>query len=238
MNIENKILNLIKLKNPDNPLKYVSDIVSPLCIDKLNEYILVCKECPSCDNSKKSIGRGNPRASILVIFDCPKGNMNKDITYPLEGTKELEYFENILDSLGVNKEEIFYINSMNCLPATRINGKTISRTPKKEERDACRTFVNYAISSINPVAILLGGAISLSLFYPKEALASSHGQWLNANGIPAMPIYHPGYFDAVKGKKSKEIIDDLKEQFEEELRSFFKAIQDTYPNNNITNKKL
>ena len=65
--IDEKILTLLKYKNPDDPLKYINDLTKGYCIDKLENKLLECKKCCISDFNAKSINSGNINSGILVI---------------------------------------------------------------------------------------------------------------------------------------------------------------------------
>ena len=119
---EEQILQLVKEDNPANPLSYVHNIVKPLAVNVLNDYILQCNDCNIC-NCVKTIGYGNPNASILIIGESSleENQENKD-NNPINNSCG-ETLKLILKKLAINKDSIFFINSVNCFP-TRERGPT------------------------------------------------------------------------------------------------------------------
>ena len=72
--IRQKIFNIFKKLNLDNPLEFARRILAPLCKDKLSEHITNCKECRTCKNCDKKLPWGNPDANILIINDNATDN--------------------------------------------------------------------------------------------------------------------------------------------------------------------
>ena len=63
-----------------------------------------------------------------------------------------------------------------------------------EEVSACLPFLHAQIEALKPKAILLLGAVALRCLVPGSGgIRKRRGQWLEVQGIPALPTYHPSY---------------------------------------------
>ena len=231
--IEEKILNLVKEANPANPISFVHNIVKPLANEQLNNYILECEDCNIC-NCTKTITKGNPNASIMIIGESSSEEQ--------QGTDSIHPFENpsgallsrALAKLNVNEDEIFYINSVNCFPH-RVNGdKLIKRSPTKTERTNCKAFLDYAIKIVEPLLIIcLGGVATngINEEIGKQNISKIRGEYFNYRGIRVMPTYHPGYFIELdkSGKLDEETIASYQWDFFNDLEKAFNDLNDEYP---------
>lgn len=170
---EGRILEMIKNKNPPNPMQYVKDLVKPYAIDKLNEYIKLCKDCEICKN-KKSYGYGNPNASILVIS-----------SYQHVYVKECKaFFEEMVEYFNGNIEDYYFVNAVSCKPIT--NG--ILRPPCKKEVINCSVFVEQYINIIEPLAIICVNSLATSLFN-KKRFSDNLEEMGVFNQVPVFTIY-------------------------------------------------
>jgi len=233
LNAQEQILNLVYDTDPDNPLQYVRNIVKDYSIQKMNTHIRNCQDCKIC-NGPKSIGIGNPNATVMIIGESisqDQINDNIDEVLPFDN-KAGEMLYKILDDYNVNKDELFIMNAVNCWPKKQIDNDYLTRTPTKKEVLNCSVFVNYAIETIQPQVIILLGNIALNMFR-KDIISKTRGQWFKINGIDTIATYHPGFFLQIEGKKRKEDVDELKWDFYNDLITAFKFIKEKNPNSNI-----
>ena len=137
--------------NSDNPLEYLRQIICPYSHKKLIKHINNCSDCKgACDI--KSLPYGNPDANILII----KGNATEDLEAD-------SFFNELLDESGIDKDDIYVINSINCI-FKRKDG--IERLPSEEERNNCKYFIDYAIDFVKPRIIIAMGSTIINSYYP------------------------------------------------------------------------
>ena len=237
MSFEEQILNLVKEADPANPVEYVQSIVKPLARQKLDSYIMGCSDCDTC-RSTKSITHGNVNAAIMIIGESVlEEQVGDEAVHPFVGTAEGALLDKLLDAYHVNRDELFWINAVNCFTYKEVNGKQLKRAPSKTEVEGCRVFLEYAIDVIKPVAIILLGNVALNMFH-KNAITQARGQWVDVRGIPAMPTYHPSYLLHLEGKKDPDLVEIDKGDFCEDVLQVLLRIQKDFPDNNVLLEKL
>ena len=173
--MDKKILNLIRQLNLDNPLEYTRNLVAPLCMDKLNDYILECNDCKTCKNCEKKIAIGNPNANYLIIND--NATDNEEIN---------NYLNTLIDAAEIPKNDVFVINSISCVLKKKFNDEEIIRLPNRNEIKNCKHFVNYAIDFVKPRVIISMGATSLAMFNSNDTIENMKGKFTEINGIKAI----------------------------------------------------
>ncbi len=141
---------LKKAIQSDNPLEYLRQIICPYSHKKLIKHITNCSDCVGA--SSKSLPYGNPDANILII----NGNAT-------ESEEASSFFDDLLTESGIDKEDIYVINSINCV-FKRSDG--IERLPSDKERTNCRYFVDNAIDFVKPRIIIAMGATIINSYYP------------------------------------------------------------------------
>ena len=193
MKHEEEILRLVREADPDNPLEYVRNIVKGFAREKLDRYILECKDCP-IHTSTKTLTYGSVDASVLVVTDFVSGKQNtkEGSTYPLAGTEAYQILEKTLEFYGFNKDEFFFMNSVNCCPVSTISGKELTRIPNLKEERNCKVFLDYAIQMLQPVFIIILGNIALNHFI-HDNVFNLHGKVIEIKGVPAIATYSPDY---------------------------------------------
>lgn len=239
--IEDKILELVKEVNPDNPISFVHNLVKPFAKQKLDNYILECEDCDIC-KTKKTITKGNPNASVLIIGESStEDQQNYDNAYPFDNESGKLLFK-ALKQLNINIEQLFFANSVNCFPHREHNGIKIKRAPTKTERTNCKVFLDYTIKMVEPLLIIcLGGVATndINEEIGKHNISKIRGSYFMYHGVNVMPTYNPGYFiELEKSKKlDEETIIEYQWDFFNDLKKAFSDLQKQYPDLNIINKE-
>ena len=91
------------------------------------------------------------------------------------------------------RSEVFIGNIIKCRPPG-------NRNPMPEEADACIGYLKRQIELIKPKALVL---MNIS------GIKRNRGKWLEYNGIPVMPTFHPAYLLHSPGDK-RLVWEDLK----------------------------
>lgn len=184
-----------------NPMQFVRQAVKDIAIEQLNKSIAGCTACPCCSKTK-TIGYGKANAAVMVIMDYSEESQAKleKTVNVFEGDPSLKSFlERCFNSFGVNMEEIFFMNTVNCCPTYQTGDSKIFRAPKKDECESCSTFVKYAVDIIQPQMIILMGNVALNVFR-RGVISKCRGTFIDAHCIPAMPTYSPVYLKDLKGQ--------------------------------------
>lgn len=240
MNTDERIMHWLKKQNPKNPMGYLRSVAADYSIQKMNEAILNCKTCP-CHNKRKSLPYGNPRGSILVVCEnisteqIENNPTDKEIYYPLVGSSGYDYLLKTFDFFKVNKNELMFINAVNCFTPMDDNSLK-SRTPKKCETQECKTYVNYMMDIMNPCGILLLGSVAMNL-WNIDSITKARGKFIFANRIPAMPTFHPDFLDRAAQFKSEDQVNEIRKQFFMDIGNFFEYFYKTYSFSNIFTEK-
>lgn len=229
MSIEEQIYNLVSEANPSNPIDYVHNIVKPLAIKKLNTYITECNDCPISKYNRKTIAYGNPNAPILIIGDSVAEDQIDQINNPLECEYGKLIKETLLD-LGVNKDDLYYLNAVNCFTC-RDNGE--KRAPTSLEKRNCSIFLEYAIRTVEPLMIITLGGVALNSINEeigRVGVEEQRGNWFLFKGIPVMPTYHPDYFNKMKKWADDETIQMYIDTFKQDVKTAIDWLDSYYPN--------
>lgn len=218
-----------------NPMRFIRSIIKERAMKKVNDTILVCDDC-KMNTPLKTLGYGNLDASVMIIGDYPlkeQFSANKKILYPFEGTKYLKDFNTLFKRLNINKDELYWLNTIHCYPVS--NNKY--RCPYTHEIDRCSIFMKYMVDVIHPSMIILLGAVALNCF-KKASMNEIHGQWIDAFTIPAMPTYSPAYITQLeKLDYDVDKISSLKNAMYKDIETAFEYLREKYPYNNVIRRK-
>jgi DNA polymerase len=164
--------------------------IPPGTYDSIEPIVQHCNICHRCDlgatRTKAVVGRGNPKALIMIIGEAP--GQNEDETgLPFVG-KAGQLLEKILASVNFDTEKDVYICNINkCRPPG-------NRVPTPDEVAACKPYLLEQIRLVDPKIILLTGATAVKgLTGDKRGITKIRGSWMEWEGRLCMPILHPAY---------------------------------------------
>ena len=80
-----------------------------------------------------------------------------------------------------------------------------NRNPQDDEGSVCLAFLKRQIQLVRPEAIIILGAVPLRFLLGKVGITRIRGQWLDYQGIPVMPTFHPAYLLRFEGYREKFI---------------------------------
>lgn len=162
---------------------------------KLSDEVKSCQLCPRMCNSARILGlsSGSLESDVMFIGEAP-GRLGADETgIPFHGDRAGDNFEELLDFVGLSRNDIFVTNAVLCNPKDE-NGN--NSTPTNVEIDNCKSFLQRQIELINPKIVVTLGANALKA----TSLISKHELTLKASvrtenawfGRKLIPLYHPG----------------------------------------------
>ena len=163
-------------------------------LEELKEEIKKCQKCALASlRHNVVVGEGNEKAKIMFIGEAPGFNEDqKGIPFCGEAGKVLD---RLLEAAGLVRRDIYITNTLKCRPPH-------NRDPKKEEIEACRSFLQRQLEIIRPEIICTLGNYATSFILTKFSLASQikgisriHGKIFEYSDIfskiKIMPLYHP-----------------------------------------------
>lgn len=162
--------------------------------------VAVCTKCPLCKTRTNTVpGQGNPNASVMLIGEAPGYNEDKQ-GLPFVGVAGGE-LTHLLEIAGLKREEVFITNTVKC----RAVEANRNRAPTREERLACRDYLERQIEIVRPRIIVLMGNSALKNFFPERELGNSHGRIFFGGKYVFFITCHPMY--ALYSKERKGMVE-------------------------------
>jgi uracil-DNA glycosylase family 4 len=166
-----------------------------------------CTRCNlSSSGSSVVVGSGSLDAAIVLVGEAP-GRKEDESGLPFVGSAG-KLLDRLLEASGLRREEVFIMNIVKCRPPR-------NRRPKKDEVEACRSYLEEQLDILRPRVIAPMGNSSLSYFLGRYGLESAvigdvHGVPLSVQekwgAVTLMPLYHPAA--AIYNRK---LLQDLEE---------------------------
>lgn len=154
---------------------------------ELREYIGDCQRCKlSKQRNTIVFGAGNPWARLMFIGEAP-GKEEDQQGLPFVGDAG-RLLTRLIEKMGMKRDDVYIANIIKCRPP-------MNRDPEEDEVAVCRGFIEKQISVIRPTVIMTLGRIALQTLMksPKLKITSARGHFLDFEGIPVMPTFHPAY---------------------------------------------
>ena len=153
-----------------------------------------CTVCPNLADKTAVLSElnGNLRPKVFFIGEAP-GRVGADRTRrPFYGDKSGENFQRLLDSIGLDRSEIFITSAVMCSPRSATDA---NRKPTVTEIKNCSGYLKRTIELIRPQVIATLGVVALaalSRIYPHDfKLSVDAGRAVDWNGATLVPLYHP-----------------------------------------------
>lgn len=153
-----------------------------------------CRICPELADRVAVLSplNGPLDPTVFFIAEAP-GRMGADRTRrPFFGDKSGENFQRLLDSIGLDREEIFITNSVMCSPRTATGA---NRRPTAAEIRNCGDQLTELIDLLQPRIIATLGSVALgalkNICGHDLTLREHAGAALEWNGRVLVPLYHP-----------------------------------------------
>lgn len=156
-------------------------------LDGLADWVRPCRRCGLCQSRSQTVfGVGNPRADLMFIGEAPGADEDRH-GEPFVGEVG-DLLTKIIQAMNFQRGDVYIANIVKCRPPE-------NRTPEPGEIAACLPFLERQIAVVQPRVIVLLGNTPLHALLPqvKTGITRTRGTWLDHDGIPVMPTYHPSY---------------------------------------------
>lgn len=174
----------------------------PGTLEHLVETVRHCRGCPLCETRLNAVpGEGDPHARLMFIGEGPGADEDRQ-GRPFVGAAG-QLLDKMITAMQFKREEVYIANIVKCRPPR-------NRAPMPEEAAACIGYLEHQIRMIRPeVIVLLGATAAHFLLKREEGIMKLRGRWLEYDGIPVMPTFHPAFLLRQESAK-RDSWEDLK----------------------------
>ena len=128
-------------------------------------------------------GEGSETAKVMVIGEAP-GEQEDAQGRPFVGAAG-KLLTELLASIGLARTDVYITNVVKCRPPN-------NRPPRKDERTACRPYLDRQITLISPRIICpMGNSAIHSLIETEKTVTDLHGTPFEVGNVTYFPMYHP-----------------------------------------------
>lgn len=151
-------------------------------LDKIAREIELCEVCKKDAIGKAVPGEGNPDADIMFVGEAP-GKTEAATGRPFIG-RSGKLLRKLINEAGLNEGDVYITSPVKYLP--------VYGTPKKEDIEHGRQYMERQIQIINPkVIVLLGSVAAQAILGEKIPVSTRHGEVIERNGRKYFITVHP-----------------------------------------------
>ena len=184
---------------PPDPIATTTDI------EQLHILIRGCSLCTELAEYRTQAvpGVGPPDARIVFIGEAP-GRWEDERGEPFVGAAG-EYLTELLEGVGLRRDDVFITNVIKCRPPD-------NRNPKAPEMDACAPYLERQLAFLKPDVVVLLGRVALERFFPKEKITEAAGTprrgFIGTRDVTFLPMLHPAF-----GIRRQDLKPEIERQF-------------------------
>jgi uracil-DNA glycosylase family 4 len=161
--------------------------------EELRVRALACKKCSHLVSFRKQVvfGVGNMNADLMFVGEAP--GADEDIQgEPFVG-RAGQLLTKMIQAMGFERSDIYIGNILKCRP--NVDTPSGNRKPTPDEMETCIPYLKEQIDIIQPKVLVALGDTAVKGLNPslKDGITKVRGKWLEFNGIPLMPTFHPAY---------------------------------------------
>jgi DNA polymerase len=133
---------------------------------------------------------GNPAARVMIVGEAPGRDEDRE-GKPFVG-RAGQLLDRMLAAIGLDRnaqdaaQAVYITNVLPWRPPQ-------NRDPKPDEIAMMLPFVQRHVDLAQPDLVVLMGNISCQAGLGKRGITRLRGQWTEAYGRPALPMFHPAY---------------------------------------------
>lgn len=152
---------------------------------ELQQCAMQCAACPLASTRNNVVfGCGSTETELMFIGEGPGADEDAQ-GIPFVG-RAGELLTKMIKAMKYDRSEVYIANIVKCRPPE-------NRNPSDDEAAACIPLLKRQIALIRPKAIVLLGAVPVKYLMGKTGITRLRGNWMDYEGIPVMPTYHPAY---------------------------------------------
>lgn len=172
---------------------------------------------------------GNPHSPLVFIGEAP-GAEEEVQGLPFVGPAG-QLLTKMIKAMGLKREDVYITNIVKYRPSLGVPNQGVkNRKPTSEEIAAGLPHLIKELNVIQPKVIVALGATALEGLSGRPlSITKVRGQWMQLQGIPLMPTFHPSYLlrQETSITEKRKVWEDLM-QVMEKLRLPISAKQRAY----------
>jgi uracil-DNA glycosylase len=162
-------------------------------LEEFRKKVLACTQCAHLVAFRHHVvfGVGNPAAELMFVGEAP--GADEDLQgEPFVG-KAGQLLTKMIQAMGFQRDDVYIANVLKCRPD--VDSPAGNRKPTPNEMATCVPHLQEQIRIISPKVLVTLGDTAVKGLVPDltDGITRLRGKWLQYQGIPLMPTFHPAY---------------------------------------------
>jgi|TARA_R110000787_G_scaffold11420_9_gene37889 DNA polymerase len=158
-------------------------------LEALQEAISTFEHCELKRGARRMVfADGTPGARLMIVGEAPGRDEDRE-GRPFAGQAG-QLLDKMLAAINMGRDHpeapVYLATVLPWRPPQ-------DRDPRPEEIAMMKPFLMRHIALAKPEVLVLAGNGALQVLLGKRGIARLRGQWTKADGIPALPMFHPAY---------------------------------------------
>ncbi|MFC4731273.1 uracil-DNA glycosylase [Salipiger abyssi] len=155
-------------------------------LDELRHAMEAFEHCELKRGARQLVfSDGAARGRVMIVGEAPGRDEDRQ-GKPFVG-RAGQLLDRMLGAVGLSRQDSVYIT--NVLPWRPPQ----NRDPKPDEIAMMKPFLSRHIALVDPDLLVIMGNISCDALLGRRGITRLRGNWAEAEGRPALPMFHPAY---------------------------------------------
>ena len=193
-----------------------ADLIPPRpTVKRLREAASGCRACPLWKSATQTVfGRGRTSAQLMLVGEQPGDREDRE-GKPFVGPAG-KVLDEALESAGIARSDVYVTNVVKHFKWKPAGKRRLHQTPRANEIEACRPWVEAELATVKPAAIVcLGATASRALLGSKVRVTRDRGRLIESELAPLVGVtVHPSSILRIREDEDRhlareELADDL-----------------------------
>jgi uracil-DNA glycosylase len=161
-------------------------------LPRLREAAAGCRACPLWKSGTQTVfGKGRRGASLMLVGEQPGDREDRE-GEPFVGPAG-RVLDDALEAAGIAREEAYVTNVVKHFKWRPVGKRRLHQTPRANEIEACRPWLEAELSVVKPEALVcLGATATKALLGSKVKVTKDRGKLIDSELAPIVGVtVHP-----------------------------------------------
>jgi uracil-DNA glycosylase family protein len=169
-------------------------------IARLRQAAASCRACPLWKIGTQTVfGKGRPSANLMLVGEQPGDREDRE-GEPFVGPAG-KVLDQALEAAGIDRREAYVTNVVKHFKWRPAGKRRLHQTPRANEIEACRPWVEAELDVVKPLAfVCLGATASRALLGSKVRVTRDRGTLIDSDLAPVVSVtVHPSAILRIRG---------------------------------------
>jgi uracil-DNA glycosylase len=184
-------------------------------VKRLREAAAGCRACPLWKPATQTVfGWGRPSARLMLVGEQPGDREDRE-GKPFVGPAG-RVLDEALEAAGIARREVYLTNTVKHFKWKPAGKRRLHQTPRANEIEACRPWVEAELATVKPQALVcLGAVASRALLGSEVKVTKDRGRLIDSELAPLVGVtVHPSSILRIREDEERHL---AREQLADDL---------------------